>query len=319
MRASTFVEPSITTRPLIWSHILEAPFTVAKTKPILPTAWRAPAAVLGGLILILTVLTFFYTFLLPDKVNSTIAASPTLTGIRDDIREMSKNLGELKDDLGALKTDVKDIKPLLPALRNPTLMVEALKSMTSLDTLSLAKELPEARKLLAILRESKRALPPKAYREISAPLKKGYDSAPPDLKNEIWLTFIDLASAKSTTDSIAYALPEPELLRAKSSGRFFEGGVRDLSDKQEWKDTIFTGCRIVISKPGQALALTRVRFVDVEFQALPQNLGTYNLLVSVVDSDEPAVSGVIEPYVTVSPPKRYTPFGSDGQKKEGKD
>jgi hypothetical protein len=305
LRVATFAEPAARVDINIPLYFPEVTFTVAKTSPI---DWKSPTTfVIGILTIVLTValgsLTIFFAYILPDKITAAITTSPAVLGIRSDLQQMNQTLGGVDKRVGGLETEVKDkIEPLLPALRNPTLMIEAVRTMTSTDRLALAKELPEARKLLLILRESKRTVPSKVYREISIPLNANYKSpaAALELKDQIWLTLEALASTKSTTDSLAYTLPEAELKRAKESGRFFDGGERDLSDQKVWKDTIFQDCTIKITKPSQGLILSNVRFVNVDFQGLPQNSASHSLLGTIVNKDGSNVSGTITPIVGIS-------------------
>jgi hypothetical protein len=313
LRLATFAEPIARVDLNIPPYFPEVTFTVAKTSPI---DWKSPTTfVLGVLTIVLTValgsLTIFFAYILPDKITAAITTSPAVLGIRSDLQQMNHTLGGVDKRVSGLETEVKDkIEPLLPALRNPTLMIEAVKTMTSTDRLALAKELPEARKLLLILRESKRTVRSTVYREISSPLNANYKSpsVPLEVKDQIWLTLEALASTKSTTDSIAYKLPEADLKRAKESGKFLDGGERDLSDQRVWKEAIFQDCTIRISKPNQGLILSNVRFLNVDFDGLPQNAASHTLLGTLVNKEGSNISGTIIPTVVVKykldPPAR---------------
>jgi hypothetical protein len=47
------------------------------------------------------------------------------------------------------------------------------------------------------------------------------------------------------------------------------------------------------------LTLTRVRFIDVEFEAIPQNKASENLLLGVLKNDGPSVTSKVTPSVGI--------------------
>jgi len=262
----------------------EALYTVATEKTDSPSEWKKAVPWLAILGVVITLFTFFYTSVLPDKIEAVLSHSKSIDDIRTDVKSVKAGIDDLRGG-------VSEILPLLAPLKDPRLIVETLKNTASMDPALLMKELPSARKLLPILRASKDRVPTKAYREISAPLSKVYDSTQQqDLKNEVWLTLTDLAGTKSTTDVRMYAIPDAEIKLAKESGNFIEGGVTDLSEKERWTNTIFKNCIITITKPAQPLSLVHVRFRDVDFETIPQNKTSENLVLGVLKSDGPIIT-----------------------------
>jgi hypothetical protein len=94
-----------------------------------------------------------------------------------------------------------------------------------------------------------------------------------------------------------------ELQRAKRHDNLFDSGTVDLSQREKWVGTIFKNCKITVSRPKQNLNLVGVRFVNVDFESMPRNEASENLVAAIVSSDTPSVSKkVISTYkVTVVP------------------
>jgi hypothetical protein len=284
LKAATFLEPDAHSALRISQNPRGLFKVTSKTKEAV-TWQHLYAAIAGFSGLLLTGFVFFYAYMLPDKISSSISSSSYL---KEKFDANQKSLDKINDRL--TKIGVEDLSSLMLPLKNPALIFESLKEITSGDPTSLVTTLPEARKLLPILRDSKGKIPERAYQKVSEPLLRKYPRATGSLKQEIWSTFVALATTKSVTDARISPPSESELARARNDGNLIEGGSVDLSQKETWQNTIFKDCKITVSNPKQTLNLSRVRFMDVDFQSTQQNQAGENLVAAMVTNDSPEIT-----------------------------
>ena len=220
---------------------------------------------------------------------------------------VSTKFGTYDTDVATIKADVASIKALLdkrssssdPLLTTGTITA-ALKGIATSSPAALLTELPNVRTMLAIARDKKLAIPDKDYKQISTALFHRFAKADNELKNQLWLTFADLTTTKSSTYTVFHPLTAEEIGKAKSGKEFFEDQTVDLSAKAEWRNTIFKNCKITVSNPEKTITLKQVKFVESDFQSIPQNKVSQGLVAAVLKSTGPAITRVIDPsYVTV--------------------
>ena len=262
--------------------------------PKATVTWKALYSSLGVFAaIVLGVTGFFYTRMLPDKVELGISNSPSL----------SKSFVAVDKQFDSLVEKVDKLQVTVSSTMNPKIVAAAIKDATSGDKVSLIRTLPNARKLLTIAREMKVPLTEKEYKEISAPLFSQYVSARDSFKQELWSTFLELAHTRTSTDALLHPVSEEEVARAKASNNYFEGAEIDLSTRETWKDTIFKNCQIRISNPGNNLILDHVRFIDDEFNSVAENETSRKLFQSLLESDSPSVTKKVAVFtVTVDKP-----------------
>jgi hypothetical protein len=247
---------------------------------------------LGGLVAILIgFFSFFYTNVIPDKVEQGISNSTTLNGKFTEVREDVKKLD------GRFEQLISTIRPLV----SPKILAAALKDSAAAEQASLPSALSEIKNLLAVARDMKVLLRGRDYNEISQQLFRQYAAAPA-LRKEIWLTIIDVANTRTRTDAILHRVSDPELAKAKGTQNYFEGNI-DLSSRTTWERTIFKNGKIKISKPYQDLTLTRVRFIDDEFELVAEDQTSRNLLESVLKSDGPEVTAPVVRFKVITDAK----------------
>jgi hypothetical protein len=244
-------------------------------------------SILAAAMLIVNIFLWYSTSILPDKVGTVIESSQYLnkrfSTAEESLKDITKKVGDLTQEVNGLTSEVDRMK-------DPRAVFGALKKAASKDNASLIEELPSLRQALRIMRESKSKIPERAYQEVAARFIKRYSRAPATVKNEIWLTFVEMATTKSATDGHASPLTEYDLERAKRAGKLFDTGVVDLSQHEKWKGTIFKNCRITVSKPKQTLSLVRVKFVDVDFESIPKNQASENLVAALVSSESETIT-----------------------------
>jgi len=217
-------------------------------------------------------------------------------------QDLNKRFEGYDNAVSTIKTDVAAIKSKLEHVsgnNNPFLtsgtIAAALKSVALGNPASLLTELPNFRDMLAIVKEKKIAIPDKDYKQISDPLLSRLEKADPNLKQELWSTYKALATTKNSTYTVFHRVPPAELAKAKAvKGGYRENETIDLSKNSQWKDTIFKNCKITIGDPYQTVTLKDVRFIEVDFESLPQNVASQTLLASVLKSTGPTISKVLE-------------------------
>lgn len=229
---------------------------------------------------------FFYTNILPDKIEGGIT-----------------NSNSLKERFESINTQLKDINDAIKPLINSQTFAAALTDTTSVDESVLARTLPETKHLLSTVRKNKVPLKAQDYKNISEPLFNHYSaSKKQDLKHEIWGILVDLAKTRSATDASIHPVPPNALETAKNSENYYQGSV-DLAEKLQLKDTIFDNCNISIGYPGFQLILSNVRFIDCDFQELKESEINRNFLEAVLTSPEPAVNVTLVNHPHVDHPK----------------
>jgi hypothetical protein len=284
------------------SHCLEeAPSTVpTTTENPTPSGERLAALettavmgkrALGALAaLLLGFFSFFYVYVIPDRVEQGISNSNSLntkfTEVRDDVKKLDGRFEQL----------ISTIRPLV----TPKIVAAAMKESASVDEASLPGALAEIRNLLSVVREMKVPLRSQDYNETSQPLFKRYVASKPPLRQEIWGTLIDLAATRTRTDGILHKITDAEIAKAKAAQNYLEGDV-DLSKSSRWDKTIFRNCKITISKPNQDLVLSQVRFVDDDFQLASDNDANHSLLESVLASNGPEVTATVVRFKVLPP------------------
>jgi hypothetical protein len=258
--------------------------------------WQQLFTSVGVIVLIVGGLaSLFYKTLLTSQIEQGISKSAYL----------SKNFAEVEKQFSLINARLDKFVSTSPIL-NPKILTAVLKEAISGDSISLASNLPNVRNMLTIAREKKVPLPDQTYKEISKPLFIKYDSAKQPLRQELWLTFIELANTRTSTDNILHPVSESEIQRAKDANNFFEGNV-DLSSRTTWKDTIFRNCTFTITNPGNDLTLTRVRFIDSEFQFVSESSAGRNLFQSLLESDISRVTAIIARFAVDQPIGKTNP------------
>ncbi len=152
---------------------------VAKTENAYLKFAPVVGAVLTCMFGLLGIFYFFYGFILPDKIKVSIQESAFLEKKFAETQVGFDKLNARLDKIGA-----DDLGALMLPLKNPSLVLASFKQITSGKPESLAAALPEARRLLPILRDSKGKIPERAYQEASRPLLRQYPRAEGALKNE---------------------------------------------------------------------------------------------------------------------------------------
>jgi len=221
---------------------------------------------------------------------------------------VSRKFESYDTDVAAIKTDVAAIKQSLNnkatnsnPLLTPGTITATLKGLASINPADLVTELPNVRTMLAIAREKKIAISDQDYKQISTPLFQRLAKADNELKNQLWPTIVDLTTTKSSTYTAFHPLSAEEINKAKSEqGHFWENQTVDLSANAEWRNTIFKNCKITISNPDKTITLKQVKFVESDFQSIPQTKLSQGFFAIVLKTVGPTVTKVIDPsYVTV--------------------
>jgi hypothetical protein len=249
----------------------------------------------------ITLLVLLLNTVVGDRITVAIQANPYLN---DRLTKIDQGAKELTNEVNDLKLVVNSLKSELEHLKDPRVVFDALKKAASKDDASLVAELPQLRQALRAMRQNKNVrIPDRSYKETAALYIKRYSKAPPPVKTEIWETFKEMATTKSVTDGFSDPISEAELQQAKQRGNLFDSGTVDLSQREEWRGTIFKNCKVTVSRPKQTLNLVRVRFVDIDLEAMPRNQASENLVAALVSSDSASISKtVISTYrVTVVP------------------
>ena len=242
--------------------------------------WKDLFLSLGVIILVVgLVTTIFYKSLLANQIEDGISKSLFL----------GKSFADIDKQFTLMNARLDKIVSISPIL-NPKSLSAFLKAATSGDASSLVSALPNVRNILSIAGEKKVPLPAQDYKEISKPLFARYETAKQPLKRELWLTFIEFANTRASTDTVLFPVTNSEIAQANATGNFFEGKNVDLSSRKTWKDTIFRNCTFTISQPENDLTLTHVRFMDSEFQSVAENKTSLNLFRFFIESDGPAVT-----------------------------
>lgn len=258
----------------------------------------AVSVLIAGMVGVLSFFYFFYGTPFTDRIKVTIQESAFL---KEKFAETQAGFDKINARLDKMGAD--DLGALMLPLKNPSLVLESFKQITSGKPESLTATLPEARRLLPILRDSKGKIPERAYQEASRPLLKQYPRAEGALKNELWLTVVELTTTKSVTDSRTSPLGESELKRITDAGKLFEDRNKtfDLSEREQWKDVIFRNCKVTVSNPKKTLELINVRFLDVDFQSMAQNQAGENLVAALLSNNSSAITkNVVEFKVNVN-------------------
>jgi hypothetical protein len=259
--------------------------------------WKELLGTLGVILLVIGVFTsLFYKTLLTSQIETGISTSPYL-------KTNFESIGKQFEIVNSRLDKIVSASPIL----NPKILSAVLKEATKGDAKSLASALPNVRNILSIAREKRVPLPDQDYKEISNPLFAKYDSAKTPLQHELWLTFIELANTRSSTDTVLHPVTDSEIAQATATGNFFEGKSIDLSSQTNWKDTIFRNCRFTISQPENDLTLTHVRFVDSEFSPMAENKTSLNLFKSFIESDGPTVTANVARFVVDQPIGKTNP------------
>lgn len=242
--------------------------------------WQQLFLSLGVIIAVITFVTsLFYKSLLTNQIETGISNSAYL----------AKSFSEIEKQVVSVNARLDKIISASPIL-NTKILSAVLKDATSGDSALLISSLPNVRNILTIAREKRVPLPDQDYREISRPLLAKYDTAKPPLKHELWLTLVELANTRTSTDAVLHPITNAEIAQAEAVGNFFEGKNIDLSSRTTWKDTIFRNCKFSISQPGKDLTFAQVRFIDSEFQPIAENKAGLNLFKFLIQSDGPKVS-----------------------------
>jgi hypothetical protein len=289
----------------------------------MPSNPKADGWIKSYLPLIISSITLFVLLLntvVGDRITVAIQANPYLSDrfskIDDKFSKIDQSTKELTTEINNLKIAVTSLKSDLDHLRDPRVVFDALKKAASKDDSALIAELPQLRQALRAMRGNKNIrIPERSYKETSALYIKRFSKAPPPVQTEIFETFKEMATTKSVTDGFSNPITEAELQRARQHDNLFDSVTVDLSQRKEWRGTIFKNCKITVSRPKQTLNLIRVRFVDVDLESMPRNQASENLVAALVSSDSPSVSKtVINSYrVTVVPCclKPQVPTSSD--------
>jgi hypothetical protein len=180
--------------------------------------WKELLGTLGVILLVIGVFTsLFYKTLLTSQIETGISTSPYL-------KTNFESIGKQFEIVNSRLDKIVSASPIL----NPKILSAVLKEATKGDAKSLASALPNVRNILSIAREKRVPLPDQDYKEISNPLFAKYDSAKTPLQHELWLTFIELANTRSSTDTVLHPVTDSEIAQATATGNFFEGKSIDL-------------------------------------------------------------------------------------------
>jgi hypothetical protein len=128
------------------------------------------------------------------------------------------------------------------------------------------------------------------YKDASIRLYKQYVvETDPQRKNELLATFIKAANAKSISEPTLHAVPDAVIARAKKDGKYFEGTI-DLSSRPNWQGAVFDKCTIIISKPDVGVVLTKVRFLECNFDAVTESPAIRDFLSTYLETTRPTVT-----------------------------
>jgi hypothetical protein len=256
----------------------------------------------------ITLLVLLLNTVVGDRITVAIQANPYLTDrfskVDEKFSKIDEGTKDLTNEVTELRLAVNSLKLEIEHLKDPRVVFDALKKAAGKDDATLIAELPKLRQALRALRDNKNVkIPERSYKETAALYIKRYSKASPPVKTEIFETFKEMATTKSVTDGFSNPLTEAELQNAKQHDNLFDSGTVDLSQRKEWRGTIFKNCKITVSRPKQTLQLVHVRFVDVDLQSMQRNEASENLVAALVSSDSPNISKtVISTYkVTVVP------------------
>jgi len=216
--------------------------------------------------------------------------------------------------LSAVQADVKSIRENLDKLTasNNTnnnqvitagILSTVLKGIAAAsDPVYLMSELPAVRSMFVIAKEKKIAIPDKEYKNVAIKLSDRLPKASQELKDQITLTIISLGSAKSSTYLSFHKLSDEDIEKAKAEkDGFWENTTVDLTGKDKWQNTIFKNCKITMNDTSKTVVLTNVKFVEVDFESVPQSPLAVNLMTAVLKTTDAGTTEVIEPYyVTVN-------------------
>jgi len=246
----------------------------------------------------IVVASIFYTLLLPDKMEMGISNSASLSKKFDGV---DKQFGELNGSLKEIHNEITEMRFSMKGIVDAKFISAALRDTVSGDKSTLSKRLPDVKRLTHLIISQKTLLPNKDYKEISKPLLNHYQSSKPPLKDQLWEALIELANARSSTDAIAHPLSEEDIAAAQARGGYIENVEVDLSQKENWEDVIFKNCKISISKPGNDLILTTVRFIECSFQLQSSNGSMQELLETVLKNPDPQISKTIARFRVLTP------------------
>lgn len=241
---------------------------------------------------------FFYTQLLPEKIETGISNSMSLS---NNFNGLNKRLEVFDGGLKEIRNEIAELRFNIRGLADSKFIAAALKEAVSGDQATLSKRLPDVKRLTRQITSLKIPLPDKDYREISKPLMNHYDTSKPPFQHQLWEALVDLANARSSTDTIVHPLSEAEIADARARGTYIENIDVDLSEKTNWEGIIFKNCEIRISKPENDLTLTKVRFTECSFQLQSENGPMQKLLGAVLENNGPQISKPIAHY-WVQPP-----------------
>ncbi|HEY6187208.1 MAG TPA: hypothetical protein VIW80_06000 [Pyrinomonadaceae bacterium] len=241
---------------------------------------------------------FFYTQLLPDRIEMGIAHSPGLTKRLDGF---DSRFGALDGVLQQIRNEIVDLRVNIKGLADVKFISAALKEAVSGDKSTLSQRLPDVKRLVHQVISLNVPLPDKVYKENSKPLLSHYNNSKPPLKDQIWEVLVELANARSSTAAIVHPISEEEIVSARARGVYIENADVDLSQKENWENVIFKSCEIGISKPENDLVLTGVRFIECTFQPEPENASMQKLLETVLKSEGPKISEPIARFRVLSP------------------
>ncbi|HEY0006383.1 MAG TPA: hypothetical protein VGB17_16495 [Pyrinomonadaceae bacterium] len=273
---------------------LEAETSLDRTVTWKPLLWLLGLMVTSTLV----VAGFLYKEMLPEKIEIGISNS---TSLAKSFGGFNKHLDELDGALKEIRNEVAEMRNDIRGLADSKFISAALKDAVSGDKASLAKRLPDVKRLTHQIATLKVPLPDRDYREISKPLAHHYNSSKPPLKHQLWEVLVELANARSSTEAITHPLSETEIAEARAAGKYVENADVDLSEKTNWEEVIFKNCKIRISKPENNLTLNRVQFIECRFQLEVESGPSQNLLKAILENNGSQISATIAQYMVLPP------------------
>lgn len=249
--------------------------------------------VVGAAVVLYFGLSTQYNNRLPKEIEYGIYSSLAL---KDRFGTVDVRLTKIDDKLG-------EISRTLGLFRNASAVSTAILEATSVPKDQLAKAIPRVRSLFDFAKSSRTPLSASTYKRVSQRLFSHYLASKEPLKQEVWDVLAYAVTTRTSTDLSSAPVSDSEIEQARAVGNFFEGEI-DLSQKTEWKNAIFRNAKIIISKPDNELVLDGVRFIDCDFQSIPQNASNQKLVQNLLVAPRPELSVTINSYRVLTP--RYT-------------
>jgi hypothetical protein len=238
-----------------------------------------------------------YTDRLPKEIEYGIASSPSL---KDKFSGVDNRLNAIDNRLEKIDAKLDEVSRTLALFANTSTISSAILDATSAPPSQLAKSIPRIQSLFEFAKNSRAPLPTTVYARASQNLFKNYAASSGSLKNQLWSLLTLALTTKSSTDVALSPVSDSRIDEAKRGGNLFEGEI-DLSQRTEWKDAIFREAKISISKPDTELILDQVRFIDCDFQSLPEHEDNQKLVQTILASTSPEVRVAINSFRVLKP------------------